>query len=126
MVNGALGTMAVTMLTYPKNLEGSITILGQYGSVKIGGRAVNNIEYWHFADNDSDDNLVEKVNYDNPSVYGSGHDDYYANMIASINGEEEPICNGEEGLKSLEIITAAYKSSFQNNLIKLPLTDKID
>ena len=51
--NGALGTMAVTMLTYPQNLEGSITILGEKGSVKIGGKAVNNIDFWEFSDHSS-------------------------------------------------------------------------
>ena len=67
--NGALGTMAVTMLTYPKNLEGSITILGETGTVKIGGPAVNHIEQWAFADQSQDDALVEKAT-ETTSVYG--------------------------------------------------------
>ena len=79
--NGALGTMAVTMLTYPKNLEGSITLLGHTGSVKIGGPAVNKIEHWSFADKNSDDELVDQASYETSSVYGFGHPPYYTNML---------------------------------------------
>ena len=71
--SGALGTMAVTMLTYPKNLEGSITILGDTGTVRIGGQAVNKIEHWSFADKHEDDNLVSGASYQTTSVYGKGH-----------------------------------------------------
>ncbi|MBM5826840.1 MAG: Gfo/Idh/MocA family oxidoreductase, partial [Cyanobacteria bacterium M_surface_7_m2_040] len=75
--NGALGTMAVTMLTYPKNLEGSITLLGETGTVRIGGPAVNQIEHWAFADQSPDDALVEQASYATTSVYGFGHPPYY-------------------------------------------------
>ena len=68
--SGALGSLQVTMLTYPKNLEGSITILGEQGSVKIGGTAVNKVEHWEFAEWDDDDKLVEQSNTAPPSVYG--------------------------------------------------------
>ena len=64
--------MAVTMLTYPKNLEGSITILGENGSVKVGGVAVNRIETWKFADKRDYDQLIH-ANYETTSVYGFGH-----------------------------------------------------
>ena len=79
--NGALGTMGVTMLAYPKNLEGSICILGEKGSVKIGGPAVNKIELWKFANKDNDDNLIQKASYETTSIYGFGHVPYYKNMI---------------------------------------------
>ena len=75
--NGA-GTMAVTMLTYPKNLEGSS--IGEKGTVKVGGRAVNKIEHWEFADESDDDKLVDEVNYETTSVYGMGHPRYYENI----------------------------------------------
>jgi UDP-N-acetyl-2-amino-2-deoxyglucuronate dehydrogenase len=67
---GALGSMNVTMLTYPKNLEGSITIIGENGTVKVGGVAVNKIEHWAFADTDPDDEAVERASYETTSVYG--------------------------------------------------------
>ena len=76
--NGALGTMAVTMLTYPHNLEGSITLLGEKGTVKIGGTAVNHIDHWSFADDSPDDAFIEQASYATTSVYGFGHPLYYS------------------------------------------------
>ena len=109
--NGALGTMAVTMLTYPENLEGSITILGEKGSVRLGGKAVNKFEYWKFDSESKDDLIVENSNYQTDSVYGFGHPIFYKEMIEKLKGKQSNICNGEEGLKSLEIIISAYKSA---------------
>ena len=121
--NGALGTMAVTMITYPKNLEGSITILGEKGTVKIGGPAVNKIEHWEFSDKQSDDQLIEKASYETSSVYGFGHLAYYKNMIDVLKGIAEPISDGREGLNSLELIISAYRSARGRELINLPLED---
>ena len=119
--NGALGTMAVTMLAYPKNLEGSITILGETGTVKIGGPAVNQIEHWTFADESSEDALVEQASYETTSVYGFGHPPYYANMIDALQGKAEPLCDGREGLRSLELLIAAYRSANDGCSVHLPL-----
>ncbi len=119
--NGTLGTMSVTMLTYPENLEGSITILGEKGSVKLGGKAVNKFDYWKFNNSTEDDLFVENSNYDTESVYGVGHPKFYGEMIQQLRGEETNICDGNEGLKSLEIIIAAYKSAKTGKTIKLPL-----
>ncbi len=120
--NGALGTMAVTMLAFPKNLEGSITILGETGSVRIGGNAVNKIEYWHFADNEEDDNLVEEASYDTTSVYGFGHPKYYENVFNNLEGKEDAMCDGYQGLKSLELVIGAYRSAKNNQTIYFPLS----
>ena len=79
--DGALGSMNVTMLTYPKNLEGSITILGEKGTVKIGGVAVNDIMHWEFEKADKDDEFVKEASYETTSVYGFGHPSYYENVI---------------------------------------------
>ena len=119
--NGALGTMAVTMLTYPKNLEGSITLLGETGTVKISGPAVNQFEHWSFADKHSDDDLIEQASYETTSVYGFGHPPYYANMLDSLEGKAEALCDGRQGLLSLELLTAAYRSARQGHTIHLPL-----
>ena len=119
--NGGLGTMSVTMLTYPKNLEGSVTILGEKGTVKIGGTAVNEIEEWKFEDTKDDDKLIKNASYKVENVYGFGHKNYYQNVIDTFRGHSEPLCDGEEGLKSLELIIAAYLSSKQNIFVKLPL-----
>jgi len=119
--NGALGTMAVTMLTYPKNLEGSITLLGETGSVKIGGPAVNQIKHWAFADQSPDDALVEQASYETTSVYGFGHLPFYANVLDTLQGQAEALCDGREGLRSLELLIGAYRSARDNTSIHLPL-----
>ncbi|MFM7311872.1 MAG: Gfo/Idh/MocA family protein [Cyanobium sp.] len=119
--NGALGTMAVTMLTYPKNLEGSITLLGETGTVRIGGPAVNQIEHWVFADESPDDALVEQVSYATTSVYGFGHPPYYTNVLDALAGTAEAFCDGREGLRSLELLIGAYRSARDGRTIHLPL-----
>ena len=119
--NGALGSMAVTMLTYSKNLEGSITILGEKGSVKIGGVAVNDIQLWEFEEEREYDKNVENASYETNSVYGFGHPLYYRNVIDVLRGEAEPETDGREGLKSLELLIAAYLSARDGKTISLPL-----
>ena len=124
--NGALGTMAVTMLTYPKNLEGSITILGEKGTVKIGGNAVNEIKHWEFEDSSLDDNDIQESSYKTTSIYGFGHPLYYENLFNCLLNDEKAICDGEEGLKSLELLIAAYRSAKSKMLIKLPLKELLE
>lgn len=119
--NGALGSMAVTMCTYPKNLEGSITILGETGTVRIGGVAVNDIQEWQFADSCDYDEQVKAANYETTSVYGFGHPLYYQNVIEVLRGKAEPITDGREGLKSLELLIAAYLAARDNKTVSLPL-----
>ena len=119
--SGALGSMAVTMLTYPKNLEGSITILGETGSAKIGGVAVNEIQTWDFADQRDYDDEVKSANYETTSVYGFGHPLYYRNVIDVMHGNAEPETDGREGLKSLEFLTAAYLAARDGGSVGLPL-----
>ena len=119
--SGALGSMNVTMLTYPKNLEGSITILGEKGTVRIGGMAVNEVQHWEFADTNPDDAKVNEANYETTSVYGFGHPLYYENVINVMRGEAEPETDGREGLKSLEVIIATYLSARDGKRVGLPL-----
>ncbi|NCC40961.1 MAG: Gfo/Idh/MocA family oxidoreductase [Gammaproteobacteria bacterium] len=119
--NGALGSMAVTMLTYPKNLEGSITILGEKGSVRVGGVAVNDIQLWDFAEPRDYDEQIISANYETTSVYGFGHPLFYKNVIDSLRGTAEPETDGREGLKSLELLIAAYLSARDGRTVSLPL-----
>ena len=118
---GALGSMNVTMLTYPKNLEGSITILGENGTVRLGGLAVNRIDRWEFAEPDPDDAMVEQASYDTTSVYGFGHPLYYDNVIKALRGEAMPETDGREGLHSLELLIATYLSARDGRRVALPL-----
>jgi UDP-N-acetyl-2-amino-2-deoxyglucuronate dehydrogenase len=119
--NGAMGTINVTMLTYPKNMEGSITILGEKGSVRVGGLAVNEIKHWDFADKHEMDADVESASYQTTSVYGFGHPLYYDNVINPLRGEAVPETDGREGLKSLELLIAMYLSSRDGRRVNLPL-----
>lgn len=119
--NGALGSMSVTMLAYPKNLEGSITILGEKGSVRVGGVAVNDIQLWEFDEPRDYDQQIESANYETTSVYGFGHPLYYKNVINTLRGEAEPETDGREGLKSLELLIAAYLSARDGKTVSLPL-----
>ena len=119
--SGALGSVNVTMLTYPKNIEGSITILGEMGTVRIGGVAVNEIQHWEFADQHEDDERVKNASYETTSVYGFGHPLYYDNVVRVLRGEAEPETDGREGLKSLEVLIACYLSARDGRRVPLPL-----
>ena len=120
--NGAMGSINVTMLTWPKNLEGSITVLGEQGSVRIGGVAVNEIQHWQFATPHPMDEQRDQASYQTTSVYGFGHPLYYDNVIATLRGEAEPDTDGREGLKSLELLIAMYLSARDGKRVSLPLS----
>ena len=119
--SGALGLIEVNVLTYPRNLEGSITILGEKGSVKIGGTAVNRVEHWLFADYDDDDKLIESASTNPPNVYGFGHDGYYRNVLSVLRGEAQPQTDGRAGRKSLELILGIYESAKIGREVPIPL-----
>lgn len=119
--NGAMGSMSVTMLTYPKNYEGSITILGEKGTVRLGGVAVNEIQEWSFADKREEDEAIQTANYETTSVYGFGHPVYYDNVIKALRGEQKALVDGHDGLVSFEFLMAAYRSARDGNTVHLPL-----
>ncbi len=119
--SGALGSMTVSMLTYPKNYEGSITIIGEKGTVRVGGVAVNEIQTWEFADQHEDDEKVGAATYETTSVYGFGHPIYYKNVVDTLRGDAEPETDGREGLHSLELLIAAYLSARDGQRVSLPL-----
>jgi UDP-N-acetyl-2-amino-2-deoxyglucuronate dehydrogenase len=119
--SGALGVIEVNVLTYPKNLEGSITILGETGSVKIGGTAVNRVEHWTFAHYDDDDKLIESANTNPPTVYGFGHEGYYRNVLGVLRGDSKADTDGRAGRKSLELILGIYESAKTGCEVPIPL-----
>ncbi len=119
--SGALGVIEVNVLTYPRNLEGSITVLGERGSVKIGGTAVNKVDTWLFSEYDDDDKLVEQANTAPPNVYGFGHEGYYRNVLAVLRGDAQPGTDGRAGRKSLELILAIYESAKVGREVPIPL-----
>jgi UDP-N-acetyl-2-amino-2-deoxyglucuronate dehydrogenase len=119
--NGTLGTVEVTMNIFPRNLEGSITVMGKNGTVKIGGIAVNKVEHWEFKDYDDDDKLIQQCDTNPTSVYGFGHEGYLRNVVEVLQGKGKPQTDGREGRKSLEIILAMYESAKNGKRVPLPL-----
>jgi UDP-N-acetyl-2-amino-2-deoxyglucuronate dehydrogenase len=111
----------VTMLTYPKNMEGSITLLGEKGTVKIGGTAVNKVEHWEFAEETAEDDRIRAMEFNPPNVYGYGHEGYYRNVLAVLRDEAKPETDGRAGRKSLELILGIYESAKTGRDVPLPL-----
>lgn len=109
--NGALGVIEATTATRPKDLEGSISILGEKGTVEIAGFAVNEMKTWNFADAQSDDaEVLQKYRVNPPNVYGFGHNEYLNKVVESIREGRSALVDGLEGRKSLELISAIYES----------------
>ena len=119
--NGAIGVIEVNVLTHPRNWEGSITIMGEKGTAKVGGTAVNKVEHWVFAEYDDDDKLIEVAATAPPSVYGFGHEGYYRNVLSVLRGEAQPETDGRAGRKSLELILGIYESAKTGRDVPLPL-----
>ncbi len=118
---GGLASINVTMLTHGKNFEGSITILGERGTVRIGGVAVNQIQHWEFDEARPEDADIGSASYGTDSVYGPGHPLYYDNVIGTLRGERHAEVDGYEGLRSLEVVLAAYRSARDGVRVGLPL-----
>ncbi len=109
--NGALGIIEATTATRPKDLEGSLSVLGETGSVEIGGFAVNEIKHWNFADEQPDEQeKMKDFSVNPPNVYGFGHKEYYDHVIDCIANNKKQLVDGLEGRKLLELISAIYES----------------
>lgn len=109
--NGALGIIEATTATRPSDLEGSISVLGEKGSVVIGGFAVNQIQTWAFEEADEgDDEVLVKYSVNPPNVYGFGHQAYYEHVVNCISHEGPNLVDGFQGRKSIELINAIYES----------------
>lgn len=109
--NGALGLIEATTAIRPKDLEGSISVLGETGSVEIGGFAVNEMKTWNFSEmTDEDESVIEKYSVNPPNVYGFGHQAYYEHVVDCIQNKTPQLVDGLKGRKSLELINAIYES----------------
>jgi len=110
--NGALGIIEATTATRPANLEGSISILGEKGTVVVGGVAVNKMQTWIFEDEqDGDANVLEEFSVNPPNVYGFGHQAYYEHVVDCIENGSANLVDGLQGRKSIELINAIYESA---------------
>jgi UDP-N-acetyl-2-amino-2-deoxyglucuronate dehydrogenase len=119
--SGALGSMSVTMLTYPENLRASMTIAGSRGTAVLGGKACDEIEVWRFDETYESDDEIAVLNQQTRAFYGDGHLAYYDNVLDVLEGRAEPATDGREGLKSLEVICAGYRSAEEGRRVELPL-----
>jgi predicted dehydrogenase len=109
--NGALGIIEATTAVRPKDLEGSISILGETGTVEIGGFAVNKMIHWNFTNQkNGDSDVMKKYSVNPPNIYGFGHQAYYEHVVDSILNNKKHLVDGLEGRKSLELISAIYES----------------
>src|ERR1700754_4451586 len=124
--NGALGIIEATTAARPKDLEGSLSILGEKGSVEIAGFAVNQIRHWRFVDETpADKEVIEKFSVNPPNVYGFGHHAYYQHVIDCLVHQRAALVDGLEGRKSLELITALYESIETGEEISLHFAPKL-
>ena len=120
--NGGYGIIEGTTDVYPVNLEETLYIFGEKGTVKAGGEAVNLIEEWRFSDYlDIPEDVKREFSEAPPNVYGFGHSKLYADVINAILNDREPLVNGEAGRRALELVLAIYKSAATGAVVKLPL-----
>jgi len=120
--NGALGVIEATTAARPKDLEGSVSILGEHGTVEVGGFAMNEIKVWEFAERrPGDADVMERYRTNPPDVYGFGHHTYLMDVLRCIKENLPPVVDGREGRKSLELIHAIYESAETGTEIALPL-----
>ncbi|WP_456298275.1 Gfo/Idh/MocA family protein [Alkalibacter mobilis] len=120
--NGSYGIIEGTTDIYPQNLEETLYIFGEKGTVKAGGQSVNLIEEWQFADLLDDPNEVKAKYHENPpNVYGFGHVPLYADVMDAIKNDRQPYVTAEDGKRALELVLAIYKSAAEGKSVKLPL-----
>lgn len=122
--NGSYGVIEGTTNIYPKNLEETLYLFGENGTIKAGGKSVNIIEEWLFKDKKDNPEEVKEVYHENPpSVYGFGHTPLYKDVMEAILTKREPYVTAEDGRRALELVLAIYKSAAEGKSIKLPLTN---
>ncbi|MDO4564026.1 MAG: Gfo/Idh/MocA family oxidoreductase [Clostridia bacterium] len=120
--NGSYGIIEGTTNVYPKNLEETLYLFGERGTVKAGGKSVNIIEEWAFEDKLDDPEFVKAHYHENPpNVYGFGHTPLYADVIDAIKTGRQPYITAEDGKRALELVLAIYKSAAEGRPVKLPL-----
>lgn len=119
--NGAIGTIEGTTNVYPKNLEETLYLFGQNGTVKIGGTSTNNIDVWDFADQRPEDSDLKGLQEATSNVYGNGHTAVYADMMEAIEQDRAPYIDAKAGRRALEMILAMYQSAATGLPVKLPL-----
>lgn len=121
--NGAIATIEGTTNVYPQNLEETLYLFGENGTVKLGGKSTNNIDVWNFADESEEDQKNKGLEEKTSNVYGNGHTSLFADMICAIEENREPYVDAQAGKRALEMILAIYKSQRTGEVVQLPLED---
>jgi len=121
--NGAVGTIEGTTNVYPRNLEETLYLFGETGTVKIGGTSTNNIDVWNFADECAEDEKNQNLQEATSNVYGNGHTSLFADVIDAIEKDRKPYVDAVAGRNALEMILAIYQSAATGVPVKLPLKD---
>ena len=122
--NGAYGLIEGTTDIYPKNLEETLYLFGERGTVKAGGQSVNKIEEWRFADGqDNPEEVIASFSENPPNIYGFGHTPLYADVIDAIRTGRDPLVNAEAGKNALELVLGIYKSAYEGVTVKFPLKE---
>lgn len=121
--NGAIGTIEGTTNVYPKNLEETLYMFGEKGTVKIGGTSTNNIDVWDFADENEEDSKNKGLKEETSNVYGNGHTSLFADVIDAIKNDRKPYVDAIAGRNALEVVLAIYKSQKTGMPVKMPLKD---
>lgn len=120
--NGSYGIIEGTTDVYPQNLEETLYLFGQTGTVKAGGQSVNRIEEWRFSDTmDEPEKVIAEFAEDPPNVYGFGHTPLYADMIEAVKHNRKPYVDGEAGRRALELVLAIYRSAAEDRPVRFPL-----
>lgn len=121
--NGAIGMIEGTTNVFPKNLEETLYLFGETGTVKIGGTSTNNIDVWQFADQRPEDAQYVGLQEATSNVYGNGHTLVYADMMEAITQNRKPYIDAAAGRDALEMILAMYQSAATGAPVRLPLKD---
>lgn len=121
--NGAVATIEGTTNVYPQNLEETLYVFGQWGTVKLGGKSTNNIDVWDFADETDEDRSNKGLEEAASNVYGNGHTSLFADVVEAIEKDRQPYVDAKAGRDALEMVLAIYKSAAEGQAVKLPLKE---
>lgn len=121
--NGSVATIEGTTNVYPQNLEETLYLFGEKGTVKLGGKSTNNIDVWEFADETQEDMRNKGLKEATSNVYGNGHTSLFADMVQAIREDRQPYVDARAGRRALELVLAVYKSQKTGQIVKFPVTE---
>ena len=121
--NGVIATIEGTTNVYPQNLEETLYLFGENGTVKLGGKSTNNIEVWNFAGETEEDYKNKSLKEATSNVYANGHTSLFADVVCAIREDREPYVDAHAGRRALELVLAVYKSQKTGEVVEFPLKE---